>query len=207
MVKRVQQKERGVKRRERKKLILIGAEGRNKTETAYFKNFNRIQNEYVIHFAGGDATDPMGIVNNTYSSVKSENLNLKDGDLAYCFIDFDVNKKNQESYINHALEKAKSKGIHMLISNPTFEIWYLLHFRYSTKMYNSNPEVIQELQKYIPHYEKNSNIYDLISTKTNEAINNAKKLEEYHKKSGNGDSMTRKCPLSETYKLVELLLK
>lgn len=146
MVKRVQQKERGVKRRERKKLILIGTEGRNKTETNYFKNFNKTQNKYVVHFAKGDATDPLGIVNNTYSSVKSENLNLKDGDLAYCFIDFDVNKKNQENIVKQAMEKARSKDIQMLISNPTFEVWYLLHFRYSTKMYNSNLEVVQELK-------------------------------------------------------------
>ena len=38
--------------------------------------------------------------------------------------------------------------IHLVISNPCFGIWYLLHKRYSTKKYDESEQVISELKNY-----------------------------------------------------------
>ena len=43
MVKRSAQKQRGRNERSTKRFILIGTEGKNKTEIGYFNQFNRIE--------------------------------------------------------------------------------------------------------------------------------------------------------------------
>lgn len=52
------------------------------------------------------------------------------------------------------MKLARQNNISVFLSNPCFEIWYLLHFRYSTKLYGSNEEVIKELGSYISDYSK-----------------------------------------------------
>ena len=95
------------------------------------------------------------------------------GDYAYCLVDSDINKQ-KETEIFKALRKAKKNHIQLIISNPCFEIWYLCHFVYSTAQYNSNDEVIQKIKEYIPNYSKNlDSVYELISNKTYQAIQNA----------------------------------
>ena len=43
MVARTKQKQRGQAKRARKRMILIGCEGKNQTEQNYFKEFNQTQ--------------------------------------------------------------------------------------------------------------------------------------------------------------------
>ena len=74
MVKRVNTKIRGKEKRKRKKIILIGTEGNNITETKYLENFRRYLNEYTIVFACGNDTDSLGVINNTLYSIKKEEL-------------------------------------------------------------------------------------------------------------------------------------
>ena len=35
----------------------------------------------------------------------------------------------------------RDRGIHIAISNPCFEFWYLLHFQYTTKFFKDYPAV------------------------------------------------------------------
>ena len=207
MVKRPTIKKRGQHTRNRKKVILIGTEGKNKTETKYLENFRRHLNEYTIVFACGNDTDSLGVINNTLYSIKKEELNYEEGDLVFSLIDYDVNvPKGKLNKLNVAIRKAQENNIKVLLSNPTFEIWYLLHYKYSTKCFNSNEDVIYELKKYIKNYQKNLDVYNLLIDKLPNAINNAKKLEDYHCKQGNSD-LCDKCPSSDVYKLMEIVVK
>ena len=83
MVTRTGQKKRGQISRTPKKMILIGAEGKNKTELTYFKEFNRKQLAYTIKSAKGNSTDPKNIVTDMISSITREDLNYAEGDLAF----------------------------------------------------------------------------------------------------------------------------
>lgn len=207
MARRVNEKIRGREKRKRKKIILIGTEGNNRTETKYLENFRRHLSEYSIVFARGNDTDSLGVINNTIYSMNEEELNLKEGDLVYSLIDYDVNVPREKlNKLNIAIEKAQENNIKVLISNPTFEIWYLLHYRYSTKSFNSNEDVIYELKKYIKNYQKNLDVYNRLIDKLPNAIDNAKKLENYHSKQGN-TSLGDKCPSSDVYKLMEIVEK
>ena len=158
----VKQKKRGQVNRSRTKLILIAAEGRNKTEKLYFHELFQNNKDYRVRFTSSTETDPVGIVASAVQYIQSEELDLKNGDLAFCAVDTDTDISKQ-GQINQARKLAEKNGVELLLSNPCFEIWFLQHFRYSTKSYASNDEVIRDLTTYIPGYKKNANVYDLIA--------------------------------------------
>ena len=205
MVRKVDQKKRGKVSRKTKKIILIGAEGKNQTERKYFKAFNQVQSEYKIMAGKGNNTDPVGVVEDLLKSAKQEELDLKDGDMLACFIDVDF-KKGRDQELRAAMKLARQNNISVFLSNPCFEIWYLLHFRYSTKLYGSNEEVIKELCSYISDYSKSKDVYDLIENKIDQALLNTKRLESYHLENGTNDRL-KKLPSTEAYKLIEMILE
>lgn len=205
MVRKVDQKKRGKVSRKTKKIILIGAEGKNQTERKYFKAFNQVQSEYKIMAGKGNNTNPVGVVEDLLKSAKQEELDLKDGDILACFIDVDF-KNGRDQELRAAMKLARQNNISVFLSNPCFEIWYLLHFRYSTKPYGSNEEVIKELGSYISDYSKSKDVYDLIENKIDQALLNTKRLESYHLENGTNDRL-KKPPSTEAYKLIEMILE
>lgn len=205
MVRKVGQKKRGKVSRKTKKIILVGAEGKNQTERKYFKAFNQVQSEYKIMAGKGNNTDPVGVVEDLLKSAKQEELDLKDGDMLACFIDVDF-KKGRDQELRAAMKLARQNNISVFLSNPCFEIWYLLHFRYSTKLYGSNEEVIKELGSYISDYSKSKDVYDVIENKIDQALLNTKRLESYHLENGTNDRL-KKLPSTEAYKLIEMILE
>lgn len=205
MVRKVDQKKRGKVSRKTKKIILIGAEGKNQTERKYFKAFNQVQSEYKIMAGKGNNTDPVGVVEDLLKSAKQEELDLKDGDILACFIDVDF-KNGRDQELRAAMKLARQNNISVFLSNPCFEIWYLLHFRYSTKLYGSNEEIIKELSSYISDYSKSKDVYDVIENKIDQALLNTKRLESYHLENGTNDRL-KKLPSTEAYKLIEMILE
>ena len=62
----------------------------------------------------------------------------------------------------------------LIVSNPCFEIWYLNHFRYTTRSFNCIRELMDELCNFLPCYEKNGDYYrSHLKTKTTDAIINS----------------------------------
>lgn len=86
----VKQKKRGQVNRSRTKLILIAAEGRNKTEKLYFHELFQNNKDYRVRFTSSTETDPVGIVASAVQYIQSEELDLKNGDLAFCAVDTDT---------------------------------------------------------------------------------------------------------------------
>ena len=84
------------------------------------------------------------------------------GDLAFVVCDTDFHKEDQ---IQEARTLAEQNNITLLLSNPCFEIWLLLHFKYSTKPYASNIELLNELQNSWPEYSKNISSFEAITDK------------------------------------------
>lgn len=203
MVARAKQKKRGQISRTPKKMILIGAEGKNKTELTYFKEFNQKQLAYTIKPAKGNNTDPEKIVADMISSVNREELNYAEGDLAFCIFDADTDPAKQRQ-IDEAVKQAKKCGIEVLLSVPCFEIWFLQHFENSTGAISSNT-AIEKLCKYIPEYKKSSNVFFRLEPMMDEAIKRAKHLEKHHVELNRKPKSIERNPSTEVYKLVELL--
>ena len=202
----IRMKKRGQVTRKRKPVILISTEGKNKTEEIYFNNFKR-NNNYSIIYSKGNYTDPINMVNALQSDIKKMELQKRYGDIAYCVFDTDVDISKQEQ-INKALSKLKNKNtiIELIPSNPCFEIWYKAHFSNSTKSYNNNEELIKDLRKLIPNYQKNIEVYSIIANKTEVAIDNAISMENYHKKSNIEIYDIKANPSTQVYKIVKKLI-
>ena len=105
-------------------------------------------------------------------------------------------------------ELAKKHGIGLIVSSPCFEIWCLCHFCKSSRHYSSNDAVIRDLTKRLPEYEKNGiNLYCKLSSKTDEAISNAKALEKKCLDSGYTPHTVAFSPSTEIYKILEYLIE
>ena len=190
--------------RKQKNKIIIAVEGKNKTEKIYFNNFDDGKQAYSITIAKGNDTDPLKLVKSLNKEILKRELDLSNGDKAFCVFDADVNP-NKNKIINEAKKYAKDTGIEIIVSTPCIELWFLLHYDYTTA-YLSNIDAIKRLKQYYPKYEKNINIYPEISDKLNDAINRAKKLEKYRIDNNRQLGTVEANPHTEMYKIVEYLI-
>lgn len=199
-------RQRNRKNRISKRVILVSYEGKNKTEDIYLGNYNGRNNNYVIRKVPGNDTDPINLVEHTLVKVKEESLDLTGDDRAFCMFDTDV-KPIKDLQISEAIRLAIENNIIPIVSAPCVEVWFLLHYRYSTAQYSSNEEVIDELKKYCAGYNKSYDIYPLIFGNTSKAISNAKKLEKFQLENGRKLQSVEANPYTEVYKIMEEIQK
>lgn len=188
------------KKKERKSIIVFNAEGKNKTEKIYLSRFS--SRNITIKCPSGNSTDPK----NMYSELKKfceENEYGKNyGDELFLLIDSDINSQKMLE-IDKIRKKCDDLGIKIIISTPTFEVWFLNHYKYSTHEYKNGDEVEKALKEYINDYSKSEDVFDLISDKTNTAIKNSLKLEKYHTDLGHDVNGCDSNPYTATYKVID----
>ena len=106
-------------------------------------------------------------------------------------------------------EKRKYKdSFEAIVSVPCFEFWLLLHFECAMRPYASTgnksicENVICDLKKYIPNYDKgNDDVFKLTCPNVDTAIANAKMIEKRQRNNATDN------PITMAYKLVEYLFK
>ena len=189
-------------KRKVKPTILIITEGKD-TEVNYFKEFNQKYVNVDVKLADKNSvgknksrkTDPSNLVDKAIEYTDNKyDINEADGDRIWCLIDVDLNYNNPDPIakrveeIQKAYKKAKSyeknkkKSINLGISNPCFEVWYLLHYVYTTANFKNYDAIKERLEKDTPlkGYEKNKNVYAIMHDKTKEAISNCERLKSHH---------------------------
>jgi len=156
------------KRRKRKvkPTILIISEGKD-TEVNYFKEFNLKYVNVDIKIADKNSAGKN-------KSRKTDPINQRVEELERAY-------KKTKDY-----EKERKTVINLGISNPCFEVWYLLHYIYTTANLKDYGAVKNKLVKETPlrDYEKNKCINILLHDKTDEAIKNSVKLKDHHESLG-----------------------
>lgn len=177
---RITQKKRGIVTRKRTPIYLMQVEGNNRTEKNYLKAIGKDKKVRIV-FTKGNYTDPINMAKNLLKEIEKEDLKNKNGDKAYCIFDTDIELSKQKQ-IDIAYQLLSKKTIaEIILSNPCFEYWFILHFSRENHAFNSNDEVMEALKKYIPEYEKNKNCYLLLQDKTEVAVKNAKAVEKTHR--------------------------
>ena len=87
-------------------------------------------------------------------------------DVVICLIDMDVmhSKPSEMPVYQKAKIKAEKAGIRVIETNPCTEFWFLLHFlpKLSSKTYTSYEEVVVDLRRYLPNYEKSKKYFKKI---------------------------------------------
>ena len=191
--------------RKKKPVILIIAEGKNVTESQYFTSFQKQNNGFNIKMLTTDpSTDPERLLQKITRYWEDEELDEKQGDIGFIVLDLDCNSDKA----NLIKELAKKKRyIKFIVSNPCFEIWFLLHFKYTTHTYMTNSETIRDLRNYIPNYEKNLPVAEIIADKLDNAMANAGKLKDYFKEIG-VDWPSNKCnPYTDVPVIIDVFNK
>ncbi|MBM6937076.1 RloB domain-containing protein [Pseudoflavonifractor phocaeensis] len=207
---------RGQRRRKIKPVILIVTEG-SQTEPKYFEHYRSRQTNIDIRVIGsrtsGGETDYLSLIRKAVEYQNKNQISVSSGDAVWVLADGDVNYNNpdpikaKDSLLIKARKLAESKGIHMALSNPCFEFWYLLHFQFTTKFFKDYPAVKNALAAYLPDYEKSGDVYGRLSEHTAAAIQNAKHVEQYHLQDGcNKPFGIAVNPFTDIYHLVESLL-
>ena len=200
-------KQRNSQKRTPKRILLIKAEGKNKTEINYFNNFES-DTIHVVRGKGNE-TDPKNMMQQLINQCDSDGLD--ENDLAVCLVDADFNpsKNAQLSAADQLI--SKRKNIKLIVSNPCFEIWFICHFVYTTRNYTSSDDVLRFLKRSIPDYEKNSlTVFSSLKENGNvdDAIKNAKRLEQYCLNNRRQPHTVNFTPSTEVYKIfTEFLLK
>lgn len=196
-----QEKRRNTANRRPKRIILLAAEGANKTETNYFKGIR--SNAVQIHFTSGNETDPVKLMNRLLDEFRERGL--EEGDFAFCLVDSDVNP-SKDGQIAAADKLAKGSCAAQIVSNPCFEIWFLDHYRYTTKQFQSSAEVVTELAAVCPGYAKGrQDMYELTKDALQTAVNNAKKQEQHCLDAGNKPHTSAFQPSTEVYRIMEAI--
>ncbi|MCX9025077.1 MAG: RloB family protein [Candidatus Methanoperedens sp.] len=187
--------------REIQRVFVIVSEGSD-TEPIYFNRYKRRNCNLTIEVPNNKYTDPVGLVEWARYYIKRKELDLKGGDKIWCVFDCDSNKNKQ---LSEACKNA-GKDIIICFSNPSFELWYLLHFdNIQSKIWRE--EVNVRLTKRIPGYTKTKDCYDLLEKYRPVAIENAKNLTKKLEKSGTELISVESNPSTQVYNIVEEILK
>lgn len=207
---------RGSKPRRTKPVILIVTEG-EKSEPKYFEHFRTRQNNVEVRVVpnskNGSKTDYLNLIRKASRICKDDDLSPKSGDSVWIVADGDVNyqaadaiKKKNEA-LTQARATAEKEAYSLLISNPCFELWYLLHLRYTTAHLPDYDAVKKALEQAgIKDYEKHNDLYEQLASETIEAIKRAKRLETHQVENGFTLPLGIDAnPFTEVYRLVEKL--
>ncbi len=168
-----------------------------------------------VEITGDCGSDPMSVVNEAitrYENSVNDTNPASTFDSVYCVIDRDDHKTfNQAINLVRDLKK-QGKPLNIIRSYPSFEFWYLCHFKYTRASMGkvgkkSSGTACEKLlnkewkSSFNKSYSKNAKgVYKPLKDKLSTAISNAKSTLKEAKET---DEMN---PSTEVYKLVEYLI-
>lgn len=169
-----------------RKRFLVVCEGAV-TEPEYLESVSRrMRNALVeIHVEGGLGV-PLALVRKAIAlataartRAKREHDDNLEFDQVWCVHDVDDHPN-----LNDARQLAAANGVLLAVSNPSFELWLLLHFRPSPGQRNRN-DVRKMLGKFIVGYDKHvAEAMDDLWANYETAVKRSKKLDEEAHKAG-----------------------
>lgn len=205
--KRVSSEKRNSGSRKMKQVLLVSVEGNknNKTERLYLSHFKGRHIE--VRFVPGNETDPETMMKRLIETSRENDLDRND--MAACLIDSDFDRARDQVIrkVEEAASKSRRPEVHLIVSSPSFEIWYLCHFQCSTREYQNKEEVLADLNKYIPGYKKSADVHKWLEGKEKDAIKNAQQLEITCKKHDKRYHHVEFMPSTDMYKVLQWIEK
>ena len=205
-----QKKRRNTGDRQRRKLVVISTEGKNKTETLYFKRM--LQQIWRVISAKGNDTDPVQIAKHLWEEMQDCGFDPGQGDLAFAFVDHDL-KPGKDSEIMSAERVLADTEAKLIVSNPCFEVWLLAHLRFTTRGFSSSKDVIDTLDEEMikmglgGYSKEDPHTYDKLKDGITDAIQNAKRMEDECRRAGWTYHKHDFSPSTDVYKAVNAIEK
>ena len=190
-----------IKRNTKKPLIVICSEGGKKsTEYYYFRNYT--SRNLRIQFSTGNSTDPKGMLDDLLKYINNEDIKSEDNCRIFLVLDTDLDER-RISEIKKIEPECYKNNIEIITSSPTFEIWYIIHYRKSNLKFQTSKEVKRELQKINGSYIESMDMYKIIKNDTNKARNTAKSIEQQATK--NNEDLLKANPHTSIYKVLDAI--
>jgi hypothetical protein len=155
----------------------------------------------------GEGSAPITVVDRAIEKRKERkqvakaSLTKVEYEVVYCVIDVEAPKA---ASLSRAVNKAKDNRLEVILSNPCFEYWYILHFRKTSAPFTRSQDVKSTLrQEHHAYCESDTTIFDVVYPKTANAIKNSKEvLREQH---NNAEDLSDCNPSTHVHKIVEYL--
>ena len=122
-------------------------------------------------------------------------------EVVYCVIDVEAPKAES---LSRAINKAKDNKLEVILSNPCFEYWYILHFRKTSAPFNTSRDAKSALkQEHSAYSEGDTTIFNVVYPKTSGSIKHSREvLIEQH---NNAEDLSNCNPSTHVHKIVEYL--
>lgn len=196
--------------KEPRKSVLIVCEGK-KTEPIYFNSLkSKLRLAMVEVEIVGEGAAPINVVDRAIELREERKLLVRERksltkvayEVVYCVIDVEAPIPHES--LARAIDKANGNKLDVILSNPCFEYWYILHFRKTSAPYNTSRDVKSALgREHSAYSEGDTTIFYVVYPKTSYAIKRSKEvLNEQH----NDAEDLRNCnPSTHVHKIVEYL--
>lgn len=187
--------------KQRKPVIILVCEGKNKTERTYFNHFVKRDAAYSLIIKDSESTDIGSMANKADQLSREYQLDKSLNDRIFCIVDLDLDRTKLDK-LNKA--KKKYKNVEFIVSNPCFEIWFFYHFISDPKVLSSSQKVKEELSKHINNYKENMDVFRIFNfeEKYGIAINNSEKKNALYDTDA---SLVDKNPYTEVQNIIFLL--
>ena len=187
--------------KKKKPLIVICSEGgKNTSEETYFKNFR--SHDLRIQFSSGNSTDSKGMLEDLKIYIKNEDIESEDNCKIFLVLDTDLNE-NKINMIKSIETECKNRDIEIITSSPTFEIWYLMHFRDNRLVFSNSREVKREIKTLIDGYRESTNVFPIINNLLDKAVKTAKSIDT--KINSDGEELYNTNPHTSIYKIIDVI--
>ncbi len=190
-------------RRKRNSVVYLICEG-SETEIRYFKQFRSRGCSIDIIPIPSQYKSADKLVQKAKATMGNNPYYPDDGDMIWCVFDRD---DNTNEMLAKARKIAAKEGYQIAFSNPSFEIWFLLHFHNQTSEVENCEAAIRLLKQKgrLESYEKNKDIYEVLKPLQDDAINRAKKRVDQLEKDHIEIISRQSNPVTTVSELVEYL--
>ena len=193
---------RGQLRKSKKKpLIVICSEGGKKSSEYYYFR-NHTNRDLRIQFSTGNSTDPKGMLDDLLKYIRNEDIASEDNCRIFLVLDTDLDER-RISEIKEIEQECIDNNIEIVTSAPTFEIWYLMHYRNNRLKFQTSKEVKRELQNINGTYTESMDMYKIIKDSTDNARSTAQSFEQQIIR--NKEDLLSSNPHTSIYKILNAI--
>ncbi|HIT11270.1 MAG TPA: RloB domain-containing protein [Candidatus Pelethosoma merdigallinarum] len=192
---------RQLRQSKKKPLIVICSEGGKKSSEYYYFR-NHTNRDLRIQFSTGNSTDPKGMLDDLLKYIRNEDIVSEDNCRIFLVLDTDLDER-RISEIKEIEQECIDNNIEIVTSAPTFEIWYLMHYRNNRLKFQTSKDVKRELQNLNGTYTESMDMYKIIKDSTDNARSTAQSLEQQIIR--NKEDLLSSNPHTSIYKILDVI--
>lgn len=177
--------------------ILIMGDG--ESEKTYFEHLSDLYRNVHIRSVATAKTGPAILIRKTREHVRKSDFDSTKGDIIAIVMDLD--DRFAENEIREMELECNKLGFHLIISNPSFEVWLMCHYRIPTHPYTAT-ELYNEMDAELRGYNKSRGI-EFNDESVDKAVTNAEKL--LSENECNPTGCCRHNPSTTVYSLVKTI--